>query len=116
MKLTELNPHWVISGYREGDDDMTSAQHGINSDAAQKRHGMGISFGCPKCDKQYNHRLVVYFSNPLDGGPKAWWYGIEDFFWNRTGNTFETLTLSPSINWLEGHWHGFIKNGEIINT
>jgi hypothetical protein len=32
--------------------------------------------------------------------------------WQRTGETFETLTLTPSVDcsaW--GHWHGFITNG-----
>ena len=34
--------------------------------------------------------------------------------WDRQGDTFETLTLSPSI-WAEPpmHWHGFIRSGEI---
>jgi hypothetical protein len=30
------------------------------------------------------------------------------------GDTFETLSLFPSINVEdEGHWHGFISNGEV---
>ena len=116
MKLVDLNPHWLIAGYREEGDVMSAAQHDINSEAAQKRHRMGVSFDCPKCERQYNHRLAVYFTNPLDGGPKVWRYGVEEFLWNRSGDTFETLTLSPSINWLEGHWHGFIKNGEVTNV
>ena len=40
--------------------------------------------------------------------------------WARTGDTFETLTLAPSI-WVKGGackpdgsgWHGFVTNGEI---
>lgn len=33
----------------------------------------------------------------------------------RTGDTFETLTLSPSVGFGSiGHWHGHIINGEIL--
>ena len=30
--------------------------------------------------------------------------------WAATGDTFETLTLSPSIH-APGHWHGWLRNG-----
>lgn len=30
--------------------------------------------------------------------------------WDLTGDTFETITLSPSIHQV-GHWHGFILGG-----
>ncbi len=37
--------------------------------------------------------------------------------WKRgSGDTFETLTLTPSIDAnvdIAGHWHGFITNGEV---
>jgi hypothetical protein len=34
--------------------------------------------------------------------------------WTRTGETFDTLTLTPSVDAsASGHWHGFITNGEI---
>ena len=34
--------------------------------------------------------------------------------WKRTGENFETLTLTPSVDAsAEGHWHGFITNGNI---
>lgn len=34
--------------------------------------------------------------------------------WKRTGETFDTLTLTPSINAeAAGHWHGFITNGDV---
>jgi hypothetical protein len=43
-------------------------------------------------------------------------------WWNREGDTFETVTLSPSIS-VRQHgeyeqlhcWHGFIRNGEVVN-
>lgn len=34
--------------------------------------------------------------------------------WKRTGETFETLTLEPSIMQPRGCWHGHIKNGEVL--
>jgi hypothetical protein len=36
--------------------------------------------------------------------------------WKRSGEAFETLSLSPSIDASNaGHWHGFIKNGEVTS-
>lgn len=33
--------------------------------------------------------------------------------WQRTGDDFETLSCTPSIDASQaGHWHGFITNGE----
>lgn len=92
MKLVDLDPEWwtITDG----------------------RTGMGITFLCPHCNTQY---LGVWFANPTDGGTPA----PPDCFpiprWNRVGDTFETLTLHPSIN-VENHWHGFIINGEITNA
>lgn len=75
----------------------------------------GLSFLCPHCKKE---RMAVKFSPPLpimsedltpfdfdDGRP----------IWLRQGDTFETLTLQPSINLAHlGHWHGFIVAGKMI--
>jgi hypothetical protein len=49
-------------------------------------------------------------TNPLDGGP-----AIEPDrpHWQRTGDTFDAMTLTPSIQRLGGcRWHGYITNGE----
>ena len=99
MKLVDLHPAWFVE--KNG------------------RQGQGISFLCPDCKEIY---LGVAFKNPIDGGapmtPRqhknkkgelVWTY-----FWERQGNTFENLTLSPSIDASEsGHWHGFIRDGNI---
>lgn len=38
-------------------------------------------------------------------------------YWERTGDTFDTLTLKPSIQRVGGcAWHGFITNGEVIGA
>ena len=97
MKLTELNPRWV--GLFEKLFD-------------------GVSFDCPHCKTQ---RLAVRSSPPID--PDGWWPKIAQptydgiKVWHRgSGDTFETLTLTPSVNAdidFAGHWHGFITNGEV---
>lgn len=107
MKLTELNPKWV-SG-------------------VPGRSGMGIRLLCPLCRSEF---LVVWFSHPIDGGPPV--HG--QHLWDREGDTFDTLTLRPSVDasgpgqipctspglatWEDirakaYHWHGFITNGQI---
>jgi hypothetical protein len=92
MRLTELDPHWW---------------------AEIGRHGQGITFKCPHCDA----RLAPAFSNPLDGGEPAPDPNNSKPrpHWKRSGDTFDTLTLSPSINY-PGHWHGFIIDGEVRNA
>jgi hypothetical protein len=82
----------------------------------------GITFQCPHCKTQ---RLGVLFTPPIDanGGLEknvCWFHGLpkEGPFWKRTGDTFEDITLCPSINAnsridVPGHWHGFIENGEV---
>lgn len=81
------------------------------------RNGVGLGFDCPHgC----GDRFVVYFTNPLDGGAMIpiTQSGNQKYRWQRTGETFDALTLSPSVNILEkengpSHWHGLITNGEV---
>lgn len=97
MRLTELNPKWIAVGH--------APAHII----------FAVRFDCPHCRVQ---RLAVMFTPFID--PSGWLPKIggewttKELKWNRTGDTFENLTLTPSINteWV-GHWHGFIENGEI---
>lgn len=115
MRLSELEPRWW---------------------AEAGRQGQGVSFLCPHCRTV---RLGVAFSNPLDGGPPVtatvcdrlrWVHGeaytddpldtiLMDVppagpIWHRTGETFEDLTLSPSVDaGASGHWHGFVSGGAV---
>lgn len=108
MKLLDLDPHWVGAG-GEGvtrHDPATGAQVPV-----PRREGIGVSFECP-CGCAI--RCYVPFANPLDGGPQEGTAG-----WQRTGDTFETLTLTPSIHRIAGcakSWHGFITNGEVTTV
>lgn len=99
MRLADLNPRWVGAG-GEGISD----GHG---NPVPERSGVAISFDCP-CGA--GDRCVIEFSNPLDGGPT---YRTDGHTWERTGETFEELTLRPSIQRMDAcRWHGFLTNGE----
>ena len=120
MKLTELAPRWC-------------ADFDAPADAKQ-----GISFLCPHCKVR---RLAIWFDVPICGSQPV---KASDFTnrcamgndpdyshperdshiginrnhplgnWHRTGETFETLSLSPSVDASAfGCWHGFITNGEV---
>jgi len=75
----------------------------------------GISFDCPIHGD--GCRVAVPFANPPDGPPGAWAASREGG-WHRDGDSFEAMTLSPSIHVTgEKHgpdrceWHGFIRAG-----
>jgi hypothetical protein len=103
-KLVDLNP--VFVGY--GGPGVSQ-----NGQEVPRREGVGLGFDCP-CGCGF--QLYVPFENPLDGGPPVERRRDGTGGWQRTGETFETLTLTPSI--LRGEpcpkrWHGFITSGEI---
>lgn len=118
MKLTELNPQWLGAG-SEGISDAAG-------NPVPYRRGVGLTFDCPcaSCTEKrkqdpesaFYHSVVVMFQNPLDGQP----FGGEHAYWKREGDTFETLTLTPSIlkNPERGGcgWHGWVKNGEVLTA
>ena len=58
-------------------------------------------------------RINIWFANPLDGGPPISDPDRPRCLWQRTGDTFETLTLSPSVD-ASPDWHGWIRNGEMV--
>lgn len=99
MRLVDLDPRWCC------DADIVIG--GVNQHH-EGRTGMAITFDCPHCRTE---RLAVWFANPVDGLPPT---DDATHLWQRSGATFEDLTLTPSIDASElGHWHGFIKNGNI---
>lgn len=102
MRLTELDPAWIGAGGAGVTDK--------NGDPAPERHGVGVTFDCP-CG--CGSTVYVPFTNPLDGGPAY----ERRVTWRRTGETFDTLTLTPSIRRVPYNgscgWHGFVRDGGI---
>lgn len=102
MRLVDLNPYWVGSG---GEGVSDSAGNPV-----PRREGVAIICDCPcgKCGR----RLCVPFRNPLESGPAA------PSGWTRSGDTFEDLTLDPSIKRTDPAgcmWHGFLRAGVFIS-
>jgi hypothetical protein len=107
LKLADLNPR----RYRQ------------SQAVDQSEIAPGITFDCPCCagtDRAI--RLAVQVNPPFDPlhqidewqiDPAAL-YVKDRTIWSRSGDTWETMTLTPSIDASQhGHWHGFITNGEI---
>lgn len=100
MRITTLNPTFLGAG--------GPGIYNADMTPSTPRHGVGILMDCPCGNADESHQLYVPFKNPLDGGPS-----VNDRGWDRAGDTFDTLTLNPSVLRLEGcKWHGWIKNGE----
>lgn len=106
MRLTEFEPRWFTVAHPADGVDLR----------------IGLTFLCPHCRAI---RLGIQFHPPIDPAglieklqiswPKA------EKVWLRSGDTFETLTITPSIDVsmsatleFDGHWHGHITNGEIV--
>lgn len=101
LRLTDLDPRWF---------DVPDAGGAID----------GVSFLCPHCREV---RLAVQFT-PMGAdeiharshrdGDQHTIIPLQGNVWQRTGETFNDLTLSPSVDAsISGHWHGFIRNGRI---
>lgn len=94
MRLADLDPKWIRRAGRV----------------------VGVRFTCPCCRST---SVAVLFSNPPDGGaahpPDESAPGDNaGRRWSRSGETFDDLTLTPSIDVSSsGHWHGFVTNGAI---
>ena len=90
-RLVDANPRWT---HYWGDESLCL-----------------ITFDCPIHEECVVHSLP--FSPALDGKPCP--ASHEAKAWGRAGDTFETLTLSPSIRRMDGptgcEWHGFIRDG-----
>jgi hypothetical protein len=106
-KLPDLAPHWI----------------GLPNMADGVKFYIGVSFLCPHCDHSVcptcgaarGKRLAVSFWPPID--PDGWEPRIiaiphAHFHRRIGGDTFETLTLEPSVG-LDPHWHGRITNGRL---
>jgi hypothetical protein len=96
MRLVELEPRWFA--FSDG-------------------QRVGLTFDCPHCRVE---RLGVAFHRQGfeaidDAHIRAQSPSTEHIWVMREGDTFENLTLSPSIDASGvGHWHGHVTNGEIV--
>lgn len=75
------------------------------------RSGMGMIFDVPGDTREFPLSGGVWFDKPTDGGEPV----KDKPLWKRTGNTFENMTLEPSIR-IFGEkgaevWHGYLRNG-----
>lgn len=101
IQLTDLDPKFVFYGGEGVTDTKTGEQ-------VPERSGVGLGFNCP-CG-ECGQRAYVAFENPIDGGPVV---NPELPTWKRTGENFEVITLTPSIQRNSGcRWHGYLTNGE----
>jgi hypothetical protein len=126
MKLTELEPQFVKYVTQSPDDQFAEGRatpaeflHHV----ATAQEAQGIVFLCPACFKRNGgsvgtHAIEVSFSGKgakdhqgsrnREGKPSRW---------TVSGNTYDDLTLRPSIlidpakPGCDG-WHGFITNGD----
>lgn len=81
---------------------------------AELRTGVGLMFKCP-CGAAHDEydRVFVAFANPIDGKPPV--INAKQPTWNRTGETIDDITLTPSIQRMDPggcRWHGYVTNGE----
>lgn len=65
----------------------------------------GISFECPACTKTQTHRVRVRWADAQRN---------DEPLWERSGLTFDELTLSPSIDGTPScKFHGFLRMGKV---
>lgn len=106
MRLTDLEPHWIIQG----------------------GHRVGFLFRCPTKPDCWQSCFVesptrreqwALFAETI--GPHDVQGCTQGTRWAIAGGietaNFDTLTVTPSIDGSRGgNWHGFITNGEIVGA
>ena len=105
MFLTDLDPNFV--GY--GGEGISRRLEDGTSEPIPYRAGVAISFNCP-CGK-CSERVILNFKNPISGGDTI---SPHQPCWQRTGDNFEVMSLTPSIQRLgKCRWHGYLTDGEL---
>jgi len=112
MRLVHLKPHWIQ----------------LDHWASPAPFYIGLSFLCPHCGKGpcptcgqiQDYRLAVKFWPPIDPTNIMATFASplpDNGSHRRQGDTFDTLTLTPSIGFdIPPHFHGTIINGEVTNS
>lgn len=107
-RLTELNPGWV--SYGGPIDEVWKTGPDGEKIEIPYRGMIGVAFDCP-CGS-CGERAYIPFSNPIDGGPPV---DPDRPHWQREGENFKVMTLSPSIQRMGGcRWHGHLVRGEFV--
>lgn len=107
MRLEELDPSWLYVG-------STPNSYRREDIRLNRGNAQGVLFLCPTCFVKNNgpvgtHTIICWFAD-RDVPPEVM-PGIHR--WKTSGGTVHDLTLDPSIDSGQGHWHGWIKNGEV---
>lgn len=106
MRLSALDPRWI------------------------ERNGerIGVVFRCPHCVGEKFYWLTCYrvpmgnFGDQHEALAPVISEGNlhrvvpvkRDYAWSFVGDTFETLSITPSLDAsASGHWHGYVTAGEI---
>jgi hypothetical protein len=109
-RLVNLAPHWI---------NLPQAAPGV-------KFYIGVSFlnpmdehtPCPTCGAQRGRRLACSFWPPIDPDNIIGMmteYPHDKFHTRVKGDTFDTLTIRPSIG-LDPLWHGTITDGEVLSA
>jgi hypothetical protein len=101
MRLVDLDPEFLVNASADGQRFRRSTDG---------RSAQGIIFRCPT--PGHGECVLVWFARPLDGSPPAGPEHTPAPRWQHSGETFDALTLSPSVNVI-GDWHGWIRAGEV---
>lgn len=108
MRLIDLDPIWV-GAYDASTHDFRELE------PFEMAIAQGIMFLCPVCFTKNN--------GPVGTETVLCWFkhcGIPDDAepgpgrWDMSGTGFGDLTLAPSVNVGNEHWHGHLRNGEIV--
>lgn len=89
-RLVDCDPRWIMRIDPGRIEPIDSASRWVEGAYPP----CGIGFACPEGHEDCRHSIP--FTPALDGTPAASWYA-SGAIWQRSGDAFETLTLSPSI-------------------
>jgi hypothetical protein len=98
MKLTDLSPRWVTP-------DLFIFKNPTGGECW---------LSCKRVEMPIREQMELCYRAHPDMKGTSIVPMKADFAWSFTGNNFETMTVTPSIDASSsGNWHGFITNGEI---
>lgn len=125
MKLMELSPHLLVSGGQPA-GVIFRCPHCVSGGAAKPKWLTCFWVALPQMwfddsrDPELCQQTVIaralaelgYLAAGCTIGDVV--MCARGIAWQRSGDNFDNLTLTPSIDASRsGHWHGFVTNGEI---